>query len=134
MMPKILFIIFSNLNFFMSVPYIPFVEAIFESFEITCLNHQFFLSVFLRVFWRLLRIPVNVSQWRMKIGNFHNSSSNSLCDCVFCLSKSLMVIVYISYAVLFKDIANLTFVFANFLTVFRKRVNIINIYLGRILY
>ena len=46
MMPKILFIIFVNFNFFMTVPYIPFVEAIFESFEITYLNRQsFFINV-----------------------------------------------------------------------------------------
>ena len=45
-----------------------------------------------------------------------------------------MVIAYILYAVLFKDIVNLTFVFANFLTVFGEKVNIISIYLGRILY
>ena len=42
----------------MTVSYIPFVEAIFESFEITYLNRQFFLSMFVRVFLGLLRMPV----------------------------------------------------------------------------
>ena len=79
-------------------------------------------------------MPVNVSQWRMEIGNFNNSISNSLCDYVFYLSKSLMVIAYLLYAVLFKDIVNSTLVFAFFFTFFRKKVNIINIYLERILY
>ena len=73
-------------------------------------------------------MPVNVSQWRMEIGNFINSISNSLCDYAFYLSKSLMV-VYLLYAVLFKDIVNWTLVLATFNTFFRK-VNIINIYLG----
>ena len=50
MMPKSLFIIFLNFNFFMTVSQIPFVEAFFESSEITYLNRQFFLSMFLRVF------------------------------------------------------------------------------------
>ena len=50
MIPKIVLIIFLNFNFFMTVPYIPFVEAIFESFEITYLNRQFFPSMFLKVF------------------------------------------------------------------------------------
>ena len=112
MMPKILFIIFLNFNFFMTVPYIPFVGAIFKSFDITYLIRQFFLSMFLRVFQGFLRIPVNVSQWRMEIKNFHNSTSNSLCNCVFYLNKSLMVIASILYAVFF--IVNSTIVFANF--------------------
>ena len=40
-----------------------------------------------------------------------------------------MVIAYISYTVLFKDIVNLTLVFAFlfFFAVFKKKVNIINI-------
>ena len=74
----------------------------------------------------------------MEIGNFHNSNSNSLCDCVFYLSKSLTVIAYIFYAVFLKDIVNLTLMFAFFFfffsSVFRKKFNIINIYLGQILY
>ena len=78
-------------------------------------------------------MPVNVSQWRMEIRNFRNSTSNPLCDSVFYLSKSLIVIAYILYAVLFKDIVNVTLAFAIFFGVFRKKVNIINIYLGRIL-
>ena len=78
-------------------------------------------------------MPVNASQWRMEIGNFNNSISNSLCDCVFYLSKSLMVIAYLLYAVLFKHIVNLTFVLAIFNAFFRTKNNII-IYLGRILY
>ena len=45
-----------------------------------------------------------------------------------------MVVAYILYAVLLKNIVNLTLVFAIFLAVFMKKVNIINIYLGRILY
>ena len=49
---------------------------------------------------------VNVSQWSMEIGNFHNSTSNFPSDCIFYLSKSLMVIGYILYAVLFKDMVN----------------------------
>ena len=53
-------------------------------------------------------MPVNMSQWRMKIGNFSNSISNSLRDYVFYLSKSLMVIAYRLYAVLFKHIVNWT--------------------------
>ena len=128
-MPRSLFIIFLNFNFFMTVSYIPFVEAFFESSEITYLNRQFFLSMFLRVFQCLLRMPVNVSQWPMDTENFHNSPSNYLCDCVFYLSKSLMVIAYVSYTVLFKDIVNLTLVFAFFFffAVFKKKVNIINI-------
>ena len=113
-MPRSLFIIFLNFNFFMTVSYIPFVEAFFESSEITYLNRQFFLSMFLRVFQCLLRMPVNVSQWPMDTENFHNSPSNYLYDCVFYLSKSLMVIAYVSYTVLFKDIVNLTLVFAFF--------------------
>ena len=79
-------------------------------------------------------MPVNVSQWRMEIGNFNNSISNSLCDYVFYLSKSLMVIAYLLYAVLFKHIVNWTLVLAIFNAFFRTKVNIINIYLGRILY
>ena len=45
-----------------------------------------------------------------------------------------MVIAYLLYAVLFKDIVNSALVFAIFFffTFFRKKVNI-NIYLGRIL-
>ena len=68
----------------------------------------------------------------MEIGNFINSISNSLCDYAFYLSKSLMV-VYLLYAVLFKDIVNWTLVLATFNTFFRK-VNIINIYLGHTLH
>ena len=79
-------------------------------------------------------MPVNVSQWRMEIGNFNNSISNSLCDYVSYLSKSLMVIACLLYAVLFKHIVNWTLVLAIFNAFFRTRVNIINIYLGRILY
>ena len=82
-------------------------------------------------------MPVNVSQWRMEIGNFHNSTSHFLRDRVFYLSKRLVVIAYISYAVLFNDIVNLTLVFATFFifsSVFREKVNIINIYLGLILH
>ena len=83
--------------------------------------------MFLRAFYRLLRMPVNVNQWRMEIGNFY--------VIVFYVSKNLMVIAYILYAVLFKNIINLTFVFAFFFfSVFRKKVNIINIYLGGIPY
>ena len=77
---------------------------------------------------------VNVSQWRMEIGNFNNRISNSLCDYVFYLSSSLMVIAYLLYAVLFKHIVNWTLVLAIFNAFFRKKVNIINNYLGRILY
>ena len=44
-MPKILFFIFLNFNFFITVPYVPFVQAIFESFEITYLNYLFFINV-----------------------------------------------------------------------------------------
>ena len=43
MMPKVFFIIFLNFNFLMTVPYIPFVEAILGSFEFIILNRQFFL-------------------------------------------------------------------------------------------
>ena len=50
MMPKILFIIFSNFNLLMKVMYILFVEAILGSFEFVFLNRQYFLSMFLRVF------------------------------------------------------------------------------------
>ena len=51
-----------------------------------------------------------------------------------------MVFAYILYAVLFKEIVNLTLVLFWFffvvvvVAVFRKKVNIINIYLARILY
>ena len=47
-MPKILFYIFLNFNFFITVPYVPFVQAIFESFEITYLNYLFFINVLKR--------------------------------------------------------------------------------------
>ena len=63
-------------------------------------------------------MPVNVSQWCMEIGNFHNSTSHFLRDCVCYLSKSLVVIAYILYAVLFNDIVNLTLVFAIFFLFF----------------
>ena len=79
-------------------------------------------------------MPVNVSQWRMEIGNLNNSISNSLCDYVFCLSKSLMVIAYLLYAVLFKHIVDWILVLAIFNAFFMTKVNIIHIYLGRILY
>ena len=79
-------------------------------------------------------MPVNVSQWRMEIGNFNNSISNSLWDYVFYLSKSLMIITYLLYAVLIKHIVNWTLLLAIFNAFFKKKVNIINIYLGRILY
>ena len=105
-MSKIIFIVFFNFNFLMTVPYIPFVEVILGSFEFIFLNHQFFLSMFLTVFQRFLRMPVNVNQWHMEIGNFSNSISNSLCDYVFYMSKSLMVIAYFLYAVLFRHIVN----------------------------
>ena len=47
----------------------------------------------------------------------------------FYLSKSLMVIAYILYTVLFKDVVNLTlfFFFFFFFAVFNNKVNIINI-------
>ena len=67
-------------------------------------------------------MPVNVSQWRMDIGNFLNGTSNSLCDYVFYLSKNLMVIFYISYAVLSKDISILTLVCAIFLPFLGRRL------------
>ena len=35
--------IFLNFNFFIPVPYIPFVEVIFENLEIIYLNRQFLL-------------------------------------------------------------------------------------------
>ena len=79
-------------------------------------------------------MPVTLSHLRMEIRNFNNSISNSLCDYDFHLSKSLMVIAYLLYAVLFKHIVNSTLVFAIFNAFFRKKVNIINIYLGHILY
>ena len=41
-MPKIIFIIFLNFNFSMTVPYIPFVEVILGSFEFTFLNRGLF--------------------------------------------------------------------------------------------
>ena len=89
--------------------------------------------MFLSVFQRLLRIPVYVSQWRMEIRNFHNSISNSFCNCVFYPGKSSMVIAYVLYAALFKDIVNSTLVFAIF-SVFRTKVNVIIIQFGRVLY
>ena len=46
----------------------------------------------------------------------------------------MTVIAYLSYAVLFKHDLNWTLVLATFNAYFRKKVNIINIYLGRILY
>ena len=70
----------------------------------------------------------------MEIGNSNNSISNSLCDNVFYLSRSLVVIAYLLYAVFFKHIANCTLVLKTFNAFFRKKVNIINVYLGRILY
>ena len=79
-------------------------------------------------------MPVNVSLWRMEIGNFNNSISNFLCNHVFYLSKSLMVIAYLLYAVFLKHIVNWTLVLAIFIAFFRAKVNIINIYLGRIFY
>ena len=79
-------------------------------------------------------MAVNVSQWRMEIGNFNNSISNSLCDYAFYLSKSLMVIACLFYAVLFKHIVNWILALAIFNAFFRTKVNIINTYLGRILY
>ena len=57
-------------------------------------------------------LSVEASQWRMEIGDFNNSITNSLCDYVFCLSKSLMVIAYLLYAVLFQHIVNWTFALA----------------------
>ena len=93
----------------MTVPYILFVEAILGSFEFIFLNH-------------------------MEIENCNNSISNSFCDYVFYLSKSLMVIAYLLYVVFFKHIVNWTLVLAIFNAFFRTRVNIINIYLGHILY
>ena len=97
----------------MPVPYILFVKAIFENLEIIYLNRQFLLISVLKSLRRALRMPVNVSQWLMDIGNFQNF----LCDCVFYLSKSLMVVAYI-YALLFKNIVNLTLVFFVCLFVF----------------
>ena len=79
-------------------------------------------------------IPINVSQWRIEIRIFNNSISNSLCDYVVYLSKRLVVITYPLCAVLLKHIVNWTLVLALFNAFFRKKVNIINIYLGRILY
>ena len=107
-MPKILFVMFLSFNFLMAVSYIPFVKAILGSFEFIFLNRQFFLSMFLRVFQPLLRIPVNVSQWRMEIRIFNNSISNSLHDYVFYLSKRLVVITYLLHALLLKYIVNST--------------------------
>ena len=54
-MPKIIFIIFSRFNFFMLVPYIPFVEANFESLEIIYLNRQFLLINVLKGFLALFK-------------------------------------------------------------------------------
>ena len=79
MIPKIIFFIFLNFNFFIPVPYVPFVEAILESFEIICLNHQFLLIDVLKGFLASFK---DVSKWRMEIENFHNSTSNFLYDCV----------------------------------------------------
>ena len=90
--------------------------------------------MFLRVFQLFLRMLVNVSWWCMEIGNFNESISNFLCYYVFYLSNRLMVIDYILYAVLFKHIVNWALVLAIFNTYFRKKVNIINIYIGCILY
>ena len=91
--------------------------------------------MFLSIFQHLLRILVNVSQWRMEIGNFHNSISNSFCNCVFYMSKSWMVIAYLLYAALLKDIVNSTLVFAFFFfVVFRTKVNVIIIQFEHILY
>ena len=70
----------------------------------------------------------------MEIGNFNNSISNSLCDYVFYLSKSFMVIAYLLYAALLKYIVDWTIVLAIFNAIFRKKLNIFHIYLGRILY
>ena len=111
----------------MTVPYILFVEAILGSFEFIFLNHHFFFINVLRVFQRLLRMLVNVSQWCMEIGNFNNSISNSLRDYVFCPSKSLTVIAYLLYAVLFKHIVNWTLVLANFNAFFRAKIFFFNI-------
>ena len=73
-------------------------------------------------------MPGNVSQWRMEIVNFHNSTLNFLCGCAFYLGKSLMVITYILHVTLFKDIVNLTLLLLLFLfvclfvfAVFRKK-------------
>ena len=41
-MPKIIFIIFLDFNFLMTVQHILFVEAILGSFEFIFLNYQFF--------------------------------------------------------------------------------------------
>ena len=49
-MPKILFIICLYFNFLISVPYIPFVEANFESLEMLYLNRQFLLMNVLKGF------------------------------------------------------------------------------------
>ena len=70
----------------------------------------------------------------MEIKNFDNSISHSLCDYAFYLSKSLMAIAYLLYAVLFKHIVNWALVLTTFNVFFRKKVNVINIHLGRILY
>ena len=48
-MPKIIFIIFLNFNFLMTVPHIPFVEAILESFEFTYLNIKSEYLIFIHV-------------------------------------------------------------------------------------
>ena len=130
-MPKMIFIIFQNVNFLVTVLYIPFVEAILGSFELIFLNRQFLLF---NVLYRLFRKPVHVNQWRMEIGNFNNSISNPLSDYAFYLSKSLIIIAYLLYLVLFKHIVNWTLVLAIFNAIFRKKLNILNIYSGRILY
>ena len=70
----------------------------------------------------------------MEIRIFNNSISNSLHDYVFYLSKRLVVITYLLHALLLKYIVNSTLLLAIFSTCFRKKVNVINIYLGRSLY
>ena len=61
----------------------------------------------------------------MEIGNVNNSLSNSLCDYVFYLSKSLMVIAYLLYAVLFKHIVNWTLVLAIFNAFLGRRLTLL---------
>ena len=68
----------------------------------------------------------------MKIANFNNSISNSLCDYVFYPSKSLIVIAYLLCAVLLKHIVNWTLALATFNAFFRKKEVDIIVYLGRI--
>ena len=58
MMPKVLFIIFLYFNFFMLVPYIPFVEAIFESLEVIYLNLRFLLINVFKTMFTLYHIAV----------------------------------------------------------------------------